>query len=321
MKRRIKIVFFGTSDFSVRILEGLLANGYEIAMAVTQPDKKAGRKQKIIGSPVKRFTETEGVKIFQPDNLKEKSVFRELKSVDADVFIVASYGNILPKELLDLPKFGSINLHASLLPKYRGASPVQSAILSGDNETGVTLMLMNEKMDEGDIINQKKISIGKNDTAVSLMEKLGTLGENLILESLPKWINGKINAQKQNSSEATYCGMIRRENGQIDWSRPAEKIFRQWRALQPWPGVYTYLNEKNRNLMIKLNRMTINEKVDTGEKPGKVVQFNQEIGVQAGSGIVILESVQMEGKRDMAIGDFIKGHHDFLSSILINNIK
>jgi methionyl-tRNA formyltransferase len=321
MKNKIKIVFFGTSDFSVQILKSLLYYNYDVVMAVTQPDGKVGRKQEVVSSPVKRVAKIENIRIIQPDKLRKNFIYRELKNVNPDMFIVASYGNILPKELLEIPKFGSINLHASLLPKYRGASPVQSAILSGDSETGVTLMLMNEKMDEGDILAQEKIVISENDTVSSLMIKLGDLGGKLAIKALPKWVDGKIKSQKQNNNEATYCWMIRHDDGQIDWNQPAEKIYRQWKALQPWPGIYTYAKEKKGYLMLKLNKIRIGKKVDTGEKPGKVVEYNQKIGVQTGDGLIFLDSVQLEGKKIMAIDDFTRGRHDFLSSILINNKK
>jgi methionyl-tRNA formyltransferase len=318
MKKKTKIIFFGTSDFSVQILESLLEHKYDIAMAVTQPDRKVGRKQEVVCSPVKRIAETKNIRIIQPDKLRKNFIFRELKNINPDVFIVASYGNILPKELLEIPKFGSINLHASLLPKYRGASPIQGAILSGDSETGVTIMLMNEKMDEGDILAQEKIAIGKNDTTSSLMIKLGDLGGELIVKLLPKWIEGGIESQKQNSNEATYCGKVKCEDGQVDWSQPAEKIYRQWKALYPWPGIYTYLSEKRRYSKLKLNKIGIEKGVETGEKPGKVVEYNQKIGVQTGDGIVFFKNIQPEGKNAMVMDDFLRGHRDFLSTNLIN---
>jgi methionyl-tRNA formyltransferase len=321
MKEKIKVVFFGSSDFSARILKSLLARGYDVAMVVTQPDRKAGRKQKVACSPVKRTAEAENIRIIQPDRLRKIFITRELKNVNPDIFVVASYGNILPRELLEIPKFGSINIHASLLPKYRGASPVQSAILSGDLETGITLMLMNEKMDQGDILAQKKIAINENDTAPDLMEKLGDLGGKLLLESLPKWTGGKIKPRKQKSNEAIYCRTIKREDGQVDWRWSAENIQRQWRAFHPWPGIFTYLKGKKGYLTLKLSRIRIDKKANSGKKPGKVVEYNQKTGVQSGDGIVFLDRVQLEGKGAMAIDDFIIGHHYFLSSNLINNKK
>jgi methionyl-tRNA formyltransferase len=321
MKDKIKIVFFGTSDFSVQILKCLLDHNYDVMMAVTQPDRKVGRKQEVVCSPVKRIAEIENIRIIQPDKLEKNFIYRELKNINPDVFIVASYGNILPKDLLEIPKFGSINLHASLLPKYRGASPVQGAILSGDPETGVTLMLMNEKMDEGDILDQENIIIDENDTTSSLTIKLGELGGKLAVKSLPKWIDGKIKSQKQKSSEATYCRIIKHKEGLIDWNQPAEKIFRQWKAFESWPGIYTYVNEKTGYLILKLNSIRIDKNTDTGEKIGKVVEYNQKIGVQTGKGIVFLDTVQLEGKKMMKIDDFVRGRPDFLFSILINNKK
>lgn len=321
MNERIKIVFFGTSDFSVQIFESLLAHNYNIVMTVTQPDRKVGRKREVASPSVKKIAEKMNIQFLQPDKLKDNSIFRELKKINPDAYVVASYGNILPKEILEIPKLGSINVHTSLLPKYRGASPVQSAILSGDLKTGVTLIQMNEGMDEGDTLTQEKISIGENDTTPDLMMKLGKLGGEMIVKLLPKLIAGKLKSQKQNGSKATYCRIIKREDGQVDWSQPAEKIYRQWKALQPWPGIYTYIKEKKGYLVLKLSKIEIDKKADTGEKPGKVVKYNQRTGIQAGKGIVFLNAVQLEGKKMMTIDDFVRGRHDFLSSSLVNNKK
>jgi methionyl-tRNA formyltransferase len=315
--KKIKIVFFGTPEFAATILTGLIEeSGFSVAVVFSQPDKKVGRKQKIVFSPVKQAAQSFGIKVYQPENLKDGSVAQEIKEINPDIAIVAAYGKILPKEILALPRFGCVNVHASLLPKYRGASPIQHAILAGDKETGVTLMLMNEKMDEGNILAQEKVVIEKVDTTETLERKIAERSVKMIINFAPRWIAGKGNPQKQNESEATYCRKIKKEDGKIDWSQPAKEIFRKWRAFQPWPGIYTFFKEKNRVFRIALTNISADEAAATGENSGKVVEYNKKIGVQTGKGIVVIESVRPEGKKKMTIGEFLAGHKDFLGSYL-----
>lgn len=310
-KKNFKIIFFGTPSFAAVILDSLLKNKFNIAAVFTQPDKKIGRGQKITFSSVKDLAIKNKIKIFQPESLKDNGVVGEIKKNNPDLIIVAAYGKILPKAVLEIPRFGSVNVHASLLPKYRGASPVQSAILADERETGITLMLMNEKMDEGNILAQEKIEIGENDTAKNLLEKLGKLGAKMMVKLIPEWISKKINPSPQDGKEATYCGIIKRKDGKIDWNEPAEKIYRKYRAYQPWPGIYTFYEKNHRPFRLKLTDILPGREINTGEKPGKIVEYNQGIAIQTGKGLIILREVQPEGKKTMNIKEFIRGNSPF----------
>lgn len=307
----------GTPYFAAVILKKIIAKQYNVAAVFTQPNKKFGRKQEPKKSLVKELAEKNNIPIYEPQDFKEGSVTEEIAKMRPDLIVVAAYGKILPKAILEIPKYGSINVHASLLPKLRGASPVQEAFLSEEKKTGVTLMLMNEKMDAGEIINQEEITIEKNDNTLTLTEKLANIGERTLTETLPLWLDGMIKATAQNEKEATYCRVIKKEDGKIDWSEPAETIFRKWKAYQPWPGIFTFFSHKSKEERLKLIRISKAENVDIGEMPGKVVKYKSKIGVQAKKGLIILEKVQLEGKKIMNIEDFIKGREDFLNSILV----
>jgi len=312
----IKIVFFGTPDFAAVILKSLIENKFDIAAVFTQPDKKSGRHQKIVYSPVKDLALRKKIKIFQPESLRDGYVFEETKNIKPDLFVVAAYGKILPKNILDIPKFGAVNVHGSLLPKYRGASPVQCAILTGEKETGITLMKMNEKMDEGDILAQKKMGIEKNDTTGTLMDKLADLGAETVAKFIPIWIDRKIDPIRQDHEKATYCKSVKRENGKIDWNSSAKEVYRLWRAYQPWPGVYSVLNVKNKPKRLKLLEIEVVLEKKTGEKIGKIIEYNQKVAVQAKNGLVFLKKIQLEGKKEMDIDEFLRGNTGFVGSTL-----
>jgi methionyl-tRNA formyltransferase len=231
-----KIVFFGTPEFSVKILEALQKANLTPVLVITAPDKPRGRKLKLSPSPVKEWA--------QKHNIPAEHNYDNLKSTGADLFIVASFGKILPKEILEIPKYGTLNVHPSLLPKLRGASPIQTAILNGEKETGVTIMLMNEKMDEGDILTNNKLPITTSISFEKLEEKLAELGGELLVETIPKWLAGGIKPQPQDHSQATYSKLIKKSDGEIDWNEPAEIIERKIRAFTPWPSAYTFVNGK-----------------------------------------------------------------------------
>lgn len=314
---RIKIIFFGTPEFAEVILKSLVSNKYDISAVFTQPDKKVGRRQEVAHSPVKKLALKNKIKIFQSESLRDSELAEKIKKVGADLFIVAAYGKILPKDILEIPKYGAINIHASLLPKYRGASPVQYAILAGDKETGITLMKMNEKMDEGDILKQKKIEIGEDETADVLLERLSKIGADMIVDFVPKWISGKIKPVQQNHRETTYCKQVLREDGKINWNFPAEEIYRQWRAYHPWPGIYSTLSGKNQSKRLKLLEIEIVPNINTGEKLGKIIEYNQKVAVQTEKGLIILKKIQLEGKKKMDIAEFLRGNVGFVGSSLI----
>lgn len=310
-KKNFKIIFFGSPDFAAVVLDSLIKNQFNIVSVFTQPDKKIGREQKTAFSSVKNLAIRNKIRVSQPESLKDNGAAGEIKKINPDLIVVAAYGKILPKKILEIPRFGSVNVHASLLPKYRGASPVQSAILADEKETGITLMLMNEKMDEGDILAQEKIEIGENDTAENLLEKLGKSGAEMIVKFIPEWTSKKINPRPQDGKEATYCGMIKREDGKVNWNEPAEKIYRQYRAYQPWPGIYTFYEKNHRPSRLKLTDILSDKEINTGEKPGKIVEYNRNIAVQTGKGLIVLREVQPEGKKTMNIKEFIRGNSLF----------
>ncbi|MCX6743639.1 MAG: methionyl-tRNA formyltransferase, partial [Candidatus Parcubacteria bacterium] len=247
--KEIKVIFMGTPEFSAPILNALIEK-YKVIAVVTQPDKKVGRKQIVTPSPIKKIAVANKIEVLQPAFLKDNVEFiRRVKELNPDVIIIAAYGLILPKEILDIPQCGVLNVHASLLPKYRGASPIQAAILNGDKETGVTIMLVNERMDEGDILTQKTITINNNDNFEALYNKLSELGANLLLKTLPGYLSGQIKPKPQEDSEATYCQLITKDMGKIDWHKSALEIDRQIRAFTPWPGTYTTWQGKNLKIL------------------------------------------------------------------------
>jgi methionyl-tRNA formyltransferase len=315
---RLKIIFFGTPKFAAVILKSLLDHGYNIAAILTQPDQKVGRKQEVACPPVKDLALENGIEIFQPQDLRETKLFEEIKKIDPDLFIVAAYGKILPKDFLGIPKYGAVNVHGSLLPKYRGASPVQCAILAGEKETGITLMQMNEKMDEGDILRQGKIKIEKNETTDTLMKKLAELGAKMTAASISDLLKGNIKPVRQDHSQATYCKPVKKEDGKIDWDKKsAEEIWRKWRAYFPWPGIFSDLEIKGQIKRLKLIKIEILSDAEAGEKPGKIVKYNQEIAVQAKKGLIVLKKIQLEGKKEMDVDEFVRGSKDFIGSILV----
>ena len=316
MLGKIKIIFFGTPDFAAEILQSLIDNDQNIAGVFTQPDKKTGRRQEVAPSPVKKLAIDNDIPVFQPVSLKDDKLFEEIKKISADLFIVAAYGKILPREILDLPKYGAVNIHASLLPKHRGASPVQCAILSGDKETGITLMQMNEKMDEGDILMREKTEIGETETAETLLAKLSRLGAKMIADFIPAMIQGNIQTVPQEHAKAAYCKPIKREDGKITWNISAEEIYRKWRAFHPWPGIYSRLNLKNGPKRLKLVDIYIRQGDDIGEKPGKIIKYKEDIAVQTKRGLVILKKIQLEGKKEIAPNEFLKGYPEFIGQIL-----
>jgi len=236
-KSKPKIVFFGTPEFSVKILEALGAAGLTPVLIITAPDKPRGRKMRFSPSPVKKWA--------QEKNIPVEHNYDSLKLASADLFVVASFGKILPKKILDIPKHGTLNVHPSLLPKLRGASPIQSAILRGEKETGVTIMLIGEGVDNGPILSQQKLEFPiSNFQFLELEDKLAELGGKLLVETIPKWLNGKIKPQAQDPSKATYTKLITKKDGEIDWNEKPEIIDRKIRAFTPWPGAYTILNDR-----------------------------------------------------------------------------
>ena len=241
----------------------------------------------------------------------------EIKKQKPDLIIVAAYGKIIPRNIFSIPRFGTLNIHPSLLPKFRGPSPIQNTLLCGETKTGTTLMLIDEGMDTGDIIKQSKTNILPKETYLELSDRLAKLSTNLLLETLPLWIDGQIKPERQQDSQATLCQLIERSDGKIIWSDDAVSIFNRFRALFPWPGIFTFWENEGNYKRIKLNKIDfINHELKEKHNLGEVFEFEKKIGVQTASGIIILKEVQLEGKKNMKIEVFLNGYQKFLGSIL-----
>ncbi len=301
----MKIVFMGTPDFSVPSLNSLINAGHEVVLCVTQPDRERGRGKKVSFSPVKECAISHNIPVLQPEKIKDPEAVDELRKYEADVFIVVAFGQILPKEVLEMPRFGCINVHASLLPKYRGAAPIQWAILNGDKETGITIMQMGEGLDDGDILSQRRVDIEKEETGGSLFDKLSVIGGELLTETLVKVFNGEIKPEKQDEERATKVTMIRKDMGHINFEDPAVKIERQVRGLYPWPSAYTKINGKGVKVFLS---EALNENRE-GKEPGEVIKADRDgFLIQTGSGILSLKELQPEGKKRMNYSDFLNGN-------------
>ena len=300
----MKIVYMGTPDFSVPALEKMIEAGHEILAVVTQPDKPKGRSKEPAFSPVKECALKHGIKVMQPQKIREASVVEELKALGADIFVVAAFGQILSQEVLDIPKFGCVNIHASLLPKYRGAAPIQMSILNGDKETGVTIMQMNIGMDTGDILITKTLPIADDDTAGSLFDKLMYLGADLIVEALPRIEKGELTPIPQDDSKATKCGKISKDMGNINWEDSAEKISYLVRGMNPWPSAFSRFNGK----MLKIWTVKVLDEHAAGD-PGTVESVTKDsIIVNTGEGLLEITELQLEGKKRMQVKDFLLGY-------------
>ncbi|OGI14151.1 MAG: methionyl-tRNA formyltransferase [Candidatus Moranbacteria bacterium RIFCSPHIGHO2_01_FULL_54_31] len=306
----------GTPELAAVILTGLIEKKYTIVGVVTKPDKPAGRDQEAVASAVKQKAIEYDLPIEQPVRLDQAAV-EKIKSWKPDIIIVAAYGKILPPELLSLPGFGCINVHTSLLPKWRGASPIQNALLAGAQETGVTLMLMDEGMDTGDILAQKKIEIMPEDTRESLSARMTDVGRDALLETLPLWIKRTITPVPQDDTQATLCQLIEREDGHILWTESAEDIYNRYRALCPWPGVFAFWKKDSELLRLKLHRISYQKQSPQISHPiGQVFEVGERIGVQASAGIIFLEEVQLEGKTRLPIAEFLLGNKEIINSFL-----
>ncbi len=303
----MKIVYMGTPDFAVEPLEELIRAGHEITMVITQPDREKGRGKAVVMSPVKECALRHGIPVFQPVKIREEESVRKLSEVPADLFVVAAFGQILPESILKMPRFGCVNIHASLLPKYRGAAPIQWAILNGDQETGITIMQMGIGLDDGDILLQKKIAIGQGETGDGLFEKLKFLGAKALLEAIPLIESGSITPVKQDEEKATHVKKITKEMGKIDWTLPADRIERSVRALNSWPSAYTSVNGKS----LKIWNSSVVNMTDVSQndmEPGTVISVKKDsFTVLTGTDALMIHEVQLEGKKRMNVHDFLLG--------------
>jgi methionyl-tRNA formyltransferase len=313
---KLKTVFMGTSSFAATILSSLIENKFNIISVYTRPDARIGRDQMIEKSAVKLVAEKAGINVFEPLKFGEDEIGK-LKKQEPDLIIVAAYGKILPRQALDIPGFGAINVHASLLPKFRGPSPVQNAILEGENETGTTIMLMNEGIDTGDILAQRKISISPKEKYPELLKKMSRESAQLLLETLTPWAKRKLKPVAQENSEASYCQMIERQDGRIIWSDESISIYNRWRAFYVWPGIFTYWEKNGYNLRLILHEIRLCENETKSDVVrGQVFESSGKICVRTGQGSIILEEVQLEGKSKVSITDFINGYPNFVGSVL-----
>jgi len=313
---KIRTVFMGTPEFASVILAGLIEQKYNIVGVVTKIDKPAGRKQKATESAVKKKALEHHLPVFQPEKFDEETI-ESIKKLQPDLIIVVAYGKILPVEILKIPGFGCINVHASLLPKWRGASPIQNALLAGADKTGITVMLMDPGMDTGDILTQKKIAIDPDDTKESLSVKLIAVGRDLLLETLPLWIDRTLTPKPQDQSQSTLCQLIEREDGYIMWTDSAESIYNRYRALYPWPGIFSFWKKEDGRMRLKLHRISYQKQSpQTPHLLGQIFEVGEKVGVQTGEGVIFLEEVQVEGKTRIPIADFLLGNREIIDSFL-----
>lgn len=303
----MKIVYMGTPDFAVAPLEAIIQAGHEVTAVVTQPDKQKGRGKTLQITPVKECALKHNIPVFQPAKIKEKEAVEKLAEYEADIFVIAAFGQFLPGEILSMPRFGCVNIHASLLPAYRGAAPIQWAIINGEEKTGVTIMQM-EKVDRGvdtgDMLLKKEVPISSKETGESLHDKLMEAGAQLIVEALIKIEKGELIPRKQDDAKSSYAGRLTKAMGLIEWEKSAVSIERLIRGLNSWPSAYTVFNGKTLKIW---EADVISEDVD--EEPGTITGISKEaITVAAGEGSIQIKSVQLEGKKRVSVKDFLLGY-------------
>lgn len=307
MGGKISITYFGTSDFSAQVLEALAQNvNFKLVAVVTQPGRPVGRNQTISDSPVKTMAAKYGLPIFEPDTLKN---FDINKLPATDLMVVYSYGLIIPQIILDLSQHGTLNIHPSILPKYRGPTPIQSALINGDTETGVSIMLLDAQMDHGPILEQIKAKIDPHDNTTSLTARLVNLAIPLLIKTIPLWVDKKITPHDQDHAAATYCRLFTRDDGKIDWSKTTPEIYNHYRGLTPWPGVWTTWNSK------RLKLLSITPSFESG-KPGVVSVTDNRIFIGTNAGSIEVAELQLEGKKAMTAETFLNGYKNFKGAVL-----
>ena len=302
----MKVVYMGTPDFSVGALDALITAGHEITAVVTQPDKAKGRSGQMQFSPVKECAVRHGIPVFQPVRIKTPEAIEELKKYEADIYVVAAFGQILSRQILEMPRYGCVNIHASLLPKYRGAAPINQCIIDGEKETGVTIMQMDAGVDTGDILTQKKVIIEDKETAATLFEKLAQAGSELIVETLPLIAEGGITPVRQDERLASHVKMMDKSMGRIDWTQDAVSIERLVRGLNPWPSAYTFCQNKSVKIW---NSDALDGNPGKDVQPGTIVAVAKDFfDVSCGKGILRIQELQLEGKKRMDTKSFLLGN-------------
>ncbi|RHV86425.1 methionyl-tRNA formyltransferase [Clostridium sp. OF09-36] len=309
----MRIVFMGTPDFSVPTLEALVASEHEVVGVVTQPDKPKGRGKEIHMSPVKECALQHNIPVYQPVRARDEAFVDEMRALNLDVMVVIAFGQILPKSLLELPKYGCVNIHASLLPKYRGAAPIQWAVINGDEETGITTMMMDVEMDTGDMLEKTVVKLDPEETGGSLFDRLSLLGGDLILSTLSKLEKGEITPVPQDHEKATYVKKISKSMGDIDWTMDAVSIERLVRGLNPWPSAFTRWNGK----MLKIWEAKVLPDPDVKFPCGSVISASDEgLKIQTGAGVLCVTSLQLEGKKRMDTAAFLRGYQVAVGSMM-----
>ena len=300
----MRIVFMGTPDFAVPVLRRLIADGHELVGVFSQPDKPKGRGYQLLPTPVKQAAQAAGIPVFQPATLRTDDALHTLQTLAPELIVVVAYGTLLPKAVLDLPRYGCINVHGSLLPKYRGAAPIQWTVLNGEPEGGVTVMQLNEGMDTGDILLKRAVPVGENETSGELYDRLCVLGADACADAIAQLTAGTLRPQKQNEAEATHAPMLSKEMSPVDWAHSAAQIHNQIRGLSPWPVASTVWGGKR----LKLHRSCLCPTMHSGAQPGTVIE-TVPLRVACGGGTVLeITEVQYEGGRRMAAADFMRGH-------------
>ena len=298
----LRTVFMGTPDFALQTLQGLLDAGCNLVGVYTQPDRPKGRGKQLAAPPVKELAQKCGIPVYQPVKLRQPEAVAELEALAPDLIVVVAYGQILPKSVLDIPRHGCINVHASLLPEYRGAAPINKAIIDGDTETGITTMYMDAGLDTGDMLVKKTLTISPLETAGELHDRLAILGRETMEETLRQLCAGNLQRDVQDSSQSTYAPLMKKEDGRIDWSHSAVRIHNQVRGLDPWPGAYTSLNGE----LLKLAKTS--PEADDNGKPGSIVSADGDgVRIACGSGTLVVKELQLAGRKRLAAGDFLRG--------------
>jgi methionyl-tRNA formyltransferase len=300
--QELRTVFMGTPDFALQTLQGLIDAGCNMVGVYTQPDRPKGRGKQLAAPPVKELAQKYDIPVYQPLKLRQPEAVTELKALAPDLIVVVAYGQILPKSVLDIPAHGCINVHASLLPKYRGAAPINKAIIDGETETGITTMYMDVGLDTGDMLVKKTLTIGADETAGELHDRLASLGRETMEETLQQLCSGTLQRQVQDDAQSTYASMMKKEDGRIDWSRSAREIHNHVRGLDPWPGAYTTLKGE----LLKLAGTRPEE--TAGGEPGAVIEADKEgVCVACGIGSLRIQQLQLAGRKRLAAADFLRG--------------
>lgn len=300
----MKIVFMGTPDFAVPSLDILVKNGYEVASVVTQPDKPKGRGNKLTPPPVKEYALNNNIPVLQPEKVKTGTFAQQLREIAPDLLVTVAYGRILPQEVLDIPPYGCVNVHGSLLPKYRGAAPIQWSVINGDSITGITTMYTDIGMDTGDMLLKREVEIGINETAGELHDKLSIIGAEVLLETLKELEKGTLVRIPQPADEATYVTMISKETGRIDWSKTMEQIHNLVRGTDPWPGAYTFYKGERMRVW-----KTEYSNIEKASKPGEIIEVKKEgILVGTGKGNIMLKEIQFDSGKRLKVEQYLAGH-------------